>query len=80
MKPNMNLPLAAGLILNLVRLLIINSGAEKWLRENWKLPHWFWHFVGGVACALMLLGLIAMRMKPERLEALRQRKNKLFGG
>lgn len=40
MKSNFNLPLAAGLILNLVRLLIINSDAEKWLQEYLHLPHW----------------------------------------
>ncbi len=80
MKSVINLPLAAGLILNLVRLLIINSGAETWLREHWKLPHWFWHFVGGAAAALMLLGLIMIAMKPERLEAFRQWKDNLFGG
>ena len=80
MRSNINLPLAAGLILNLVRLLIIHTDTEKWLREHWNLPHWFWHFVGGAACALMLLGLIMIAMKPERLEALRQWKNNLFGG
>ncbi len=79
MKPNTNLPLTAGLLLNLARLLILNSGAEKWLRENWNLPHWFWHFVGGAACALMLLGLVLL-CRPEWGEKLCQWKHNLFGG
>ncbi len=79
MKPIVNLPLSIGLILNLVRLLIINSGAETWLREHWKLPTWFWHFVGGAAAALMLLGL-ALAFRPQWGEKLCQWKNNLFGG
>lgn len=79
MRSNINFPLAAGLILNLIRLLIIHTDTEKWLREHWNLPTWFWHLVGGAAAALMLLGLIMM-MKPERLEALWQWKKNLFGG
>ncbi len=79
MKPNINLPLAIGLILNLVRLLIIHSKAEVWLRENWRLPTWFWHFVGGAAAALMLLGLVLL-MKPERLAACKQWFIHFLGG
>ncbi len=79
MKPNINLPLAIGLILNLVRLLIIHTEAEVWLRENWRLPTWFWHFVGGAAAALMLLGL-ALAFRPQLGEKLCQWKNNLFGG
>ncbi len=79
MKSIANLPLAIGLILNLVRLLVINSNAKQWLQENWKLPTWFWHFVGGAAAALMLLGLV-LAFRPERGEKLCQWKHNLFGG
>lgn len=77
MKSGMNLPLCAGLILNLVRLLIINSDAEKWLQQYLRLPHWFWHLVGGLAAGLMLLGLILMC--PQAAEKLRAFKTHLFG-
>lgn len=77
MKPN--LPLAIGLILNLVRLLILHSPAEKWLQDHLKLPHWFWHFVGGAACALMLWGCVLL-LRPEVTEKLRAFKNHLLGG
>lgn len=76
MRPN--LPLAIGLLLNLVRLLILHSPAEEWLREHWKLSHRFWHFVGGAACALMLWGCVLM-LRPELAEKLRTFKNHLFG-
>lgn len=77
MNPNMNLPLAAGLLLNVVRLLIIHTDAEKWLEEHLKLPNGFWHFAGGLACALMLLGIIFMY--PGAAEKLQTFKNHLFG-
>lgn len=77
MKSGMNLPLCAGLILNLVRLLIVNSDAEKWLQQYLRLPHWTWHFVGGLAAGLMLLGLILMC--PQAAEKLRAFKTHLFG-
>lgn len=76
MKPNH--PLAIGLILNLVRLLVLHSPAEEWLREHWKLSHGFWHFVGGAACALMLWGCVLM-LCPELAEKLHTLKNHLFG-
>lgn len=79
MKSGLNLPLAAGLILNLVRLLIINSDAEKWLQQYLRLPHWFWHLVGGLAAGLMLWGLIVGFLGPEKLEKLRILKDNLFG-
>ncbi len=79
MKHSINLPLAIGLILNLVRLLIIHSEAEVWLRENWRLPTWFWHFVGGAAAALMLLGLVLL-MKPAWLAACKQWFIHFLGG
>lgn len=77
MKSGLNLPLCAGLILNLVRLLIINSDVEKWLQKYLRLPHWTWHFVGGLAAGLMLLGLILMC--PQAAEKLRTLKDNLFG-
>ena len=77
MRSDFPLPLAAGLILNLVRLLVINSDAEKWLQKYLHLPHRTWHFVGGAACALMLLGLILMC--PQAAEKLRTFKDNLFG-
>ena len=52
--------LAAGLILNALRLLCANSAAESWLAAHWGLSAWFWHFLGGLACALMLAGLLRM--------------------
>ena len=79
MKSGLNLPLCAGLILNLVRLLIINSDAEKWLQQYLRLPHWTWHFVGGLAAGLMLWGLIVGFLGPEKLEELRTLKDNLFG-
>ena len=77
MKSDFPLPLAAGLILNLVRLLIVHSDAEKWLQQYLRLPHWFWHLVGGLACGLMLWGLILMC--PQAAEKLRAFKTHLFG-
>lgn len=77
MKSDFPLPLAAGLILNLVRLLIINSDAEKWLQKYLHLPHWTWHFVGGLTCGLMLWGLILMC--PQAVEKLHAFKTHLFG-
>lgn len=77
MKPN--LPLAIGLILNLVRLLILHTPAEKWLQEHLKLSNGFWHFVGGAACALMLWGCV-LACRPELAEKLRTFKNNLLGG
>jgi len=78
MNPKTNLPLTAGLLLNLVRLLVLNSGAERWLRENWNLPPWSWHFVGGAACALMLIGLVRLALGEEGCARLRAWKRKLF--
>ena len=77
MKSGLNLPLCAGLILNLVRLLIINSDAEKWLQQYLRLPHWFWDLVGGLAAGLMLWGLILMC--PQAVKKLRAFKDHLFG-
>lgn len=77
MKPDLPLPLCAGLILNLVRLLIVNSDAEKWLQKNLHFPHWTWHFVGGLAAGLMLWGLILMC--PQAVKKLRAFKDHLFG-
>lgn len=77
MKSGFNLPLATGLLLNLVRLLIIHTDTEKWLQEHLHFPGWFWHFVGGAACALMLLGLILMC--PQAAEKLHTFKDNLFG-
>lgn len=77
MSSGFNLPLGAGLFLNLVRLLIVHTDTEKWLQENLKFPRWTWHFVGGVACALMLVGLIYMC--PQAVEKLHAFKDHLFG-
>jgi len=79
MKSDFPLPLAAGLLLNLVRQLIIHTDTEIWLREHLHLHHWFWHFVGGAAAALMLWGLIVGFLGPEKLEKLQNFKNTLFG-
>lgn len=76
MRPN--LPLAIGLLLNLVRLLILHSPAEKWLQEHLKLSTGFWHFVGGAACALMLWGCV-LTLCPELAKKLHTFKNHLFG-
>ena len=79
MKSNFPLPLCAGLLLNLVRLLIVHTDTEIWLREHLGLPHWFWHLVGGLAAALMLWGLIVGFLSPEKLEKLQAFKTQLFG-